>query len=108
MPNPPALTGLVARAPRGGGGRATLRFLRTFLDAVPEVEPEDFTACPVLLAHPAADRWTPVALSRAFLDRIAAPTELVLLENAGHLPVEEPGIGQLRAALVRFVRRVVA
>jgi alpha-beta hydrolase superfamily lysophospholipase len=43
------------------------------------------------LVHPGADHWTPVELSRTFLDRIAAPKRLVILANAGHYPVEEPG-----------------
>lgn len=35
----------------------------------------------------------------AFLDRIAAPTTLVLLDNCGHYPIEEPGLSRLLAAL---------
>lgn len=38
-------------------------------------------------------------LSIRFADRISAPTRTVLLQNCGHYPVEEPGIGQLVAAL---------
>ena len=61
--------------------------------------PEDFDACPVLLAHPAEDRWTPVQLSRTFFDRIRAPKQLVMLEGAGHFPVEQPGLDQLTDAV---------
>ncbi|MFF0721632.1 alpha/beta hydrolase [Micromonospora sp. NPDC003816] len=103
MSNDPALTALVATDPSGGGNRVALRFLRTFLTSAPPVEPEAFTACPVLMTHPADDRWTPVALSRAFFDRIAADKRLVLLERAGHLPVEEPGLTQLGQAVSDFV-----
>lgn len=106
MSNDPALTRLVAADPAGGGNRVSLRFLRTWLSSRPAVEPERFDACPVLLAHPGADRWTPMALSRAFLDRIAAPTELAVLEGAGHLPVEQPGLDQGRRAVARFLDRL--
>lgn len=32
----------------------------------------------------------------------------MLLENAGHYPLEQPGIDQLHAAMAGFVRGVVA
>lgn len=101
--NNPHLSSLVASDPAGGGNRVSLRFLRTFLDSTPRLEPEEFNACPVLLTHPAADTWTPVELSRPFFDRIAAPKELVMLDNAGHMPVEQPGLTQLRRALGRLL-----
>lgn len=107
MANSPALTALVRSDPLGGGNRVALRFLRTWLCGAPAVEPEAFTVCPVLLAHPAADRWTPPEISRRFLDRIAAPTEYVALPDAGHLPVEPAGVDALRTALHAFLARVV-
>ncbi|MEW2354259.1 alpha/beta hydrolase [Spirillospora sp. NPDC029432] len=97
--NDPGLVRLISRDRLGGGSRVPLGFLRSYLDSAPATEPEDFTACPVLLVHPGADRWTPVGLSRPFFDRIAAPKRLVLLEGAGHYPVEEPGVHQLADAL---------
>lgn len=106
MSHDPALTALVCRDPRGGGGRVSLRFLRTWMTSRPTVAPEDFRVCPVTLAHPAADTWTPPELSARFLERIAAPTELVMLENAGHLPVEQPGVDQLRSTLHRVLEEV--
>lgn len=108
MSNNPALAKLVARDPCGGGNSVSLRFLRTFLDSVPPVEPESFSVCPVLLAHPAADAWTPVELSRAFFDRLSCSKTLVLLENAGHFPIEEPGLTQLEEAVRAFIERISA
>jgi alpha-beta hydrolase superfamily lysophospholipase len=99
----PELTAMVCRDPRGGGGRVSLRFLRTWMTSRPTVAPEDFRVCPVTLAHPGADVWTPPELSLRFLRRIAAPTEVVMLENAGHLPVEQPGLDQLRKTLHRVL-----
>ena len=93
--NRPALTGVVVADRRGGGTRVPLGFLRGYLESAPAVEPERAADVPVILAHPERDHWTPPSVSRAFLDRIAAPTRYVPLEGAGHLPVEEPGVSVL-------------
>lgn len=85
-----------------------LGFLRTYLRSDPGREPEDFTTCPVWLVHPGADRWTPLSLSRAFFDRIAAPKRLIVLDAAGHFPVETPGIHQLANAFAEIHERLVS
>lgn len=103
MSNDPDLTRLCMSDPRGGGVRIPLGFLADWF-TYPHTAPEDFTAAPVTLVHPAADRWTPPSPSLRFLDRIAAPTRAVLLENCGHWPIEEPGLTQLITA----ARSVVA
>jgi hypothetical protein len=36
----------------------------------PEIEPSDFTVCPVLLAHPGLDPWTPIEISKPFFDNL--------------------------------------
>lgn len=99
----PGLAKACARDRQGGGTRAPLSFLLDWLASPPAAEPENFQACPVLLAHPADDRWTPAELSRRFADRIAAPTRTILLENAGHFPIEQPGLDQFREALTAFL-----
>jgi pimeloyl-ACP methyl ester carboxylesterase len=73
----------------------------------PAIEPEDFRRCPFLLVHPEKDRWTPVGLSRLFFDRLACDKKLVLLENAGHFPIEQPGIGQMEEAVLEFLSGIV-
>ena len=78
-------------------------FLRTFLASEPLVPPDLFDVCPVLLVHPADDRWTDVTLSRPFFDRLKVPKRLVMLGNAGHFPIEEPGVSELRTALLNFL-----
>ncbi|MEU6581418.1 alpha/beta hydrolase [Nocardia sp. NPDC046763] len=108
MSSIPALTSTVISDPRGGGVRIPLGFLRTYLRTAPLVEPENFTACPVWLLHPGADRWTPLALSKSFFSRIAAPKHLVVLDDAGHYPVEDPGIRQLAAALADIHHQIAA
>lgn len=89
------------------GNRVTLAFLRSYMGFVPAVEPEEFDVCPVLLTQPAADRWTPLHLSEPFLRRITkVPVETIMLDNAGHYPLEQPGLDQLVDAVDGFARRV--
>jgi alpha-beta hydrolase superfamily lysophospholipase len=97
--NDPELVRLCAGDRFGGGNRVPLGFLRSWMTSAPSVEPEDFTACPILLAHPAADRWIAPELSLRFFDRIAGEKQLLMLENAGHYPIETPGVQQLGDAL---------
>ena len=97
------MAGVLVRDPLGGGNWMPGRFFRTYVEHVPSVEPEDFGVCPVLLAHPGEDRWTPVETSRPFFDRLSVEKQLIMLENAGHLPVEQPGVDQLREALLNFI-----
>ncbi len=102
--NKPALSALVRSDRLGGGSWVPARFLRTLMATAPAVEPEQFATCPVLLAHPGADRMTDIALSRRFFDRLAAPKQMVVLDGASHMPTEHPGVDQLEAAVVEFVR----
>lgn len=88
----------------GGGARVPIHFMRSLFEAAPDVEPEKFDLCPVLLAHPEADRWTTVEVSRPLFDRIKGKKKLVMLEKCGHFPVEEPGAGQLEQAVVEFLK----
>lgn len=97
MSNNPDLSRLCASDPRGGGVQVPLGFLADWF-AYAHTPPEQFTAAPVTLLHPAADRWTPPAPSQRFLERISAPTQSFLLENCGHWPIEEPGLTQLITA----------
>lgn len=104
--NDRALVRTCTRDQLGGGNHMPARFLRTYLESVPSVEPEQFDVCPVLLAHPMADRWTDLAVSKPFFDRIAAPKQLVELDRCGHLPFEQPGLATLDGALASLIERV--
>ncbi len=101
--NRPELSALVKSDRLGGGSWVPARFLRTMMTAVPAIEPEAFTGCPVLLAHPGDDRMTDIALSRRFFERLAAPKRMVVLDGASHMPTEHPGVDQLEAAVVEFM-----
>ncbi|MGF1585728.1 MAG: alpha/beta fold hydrolase [Bacteroidales bacterium] len=85
------------------GASVPIAFVLSLLTANPVVEPYDFDICPVLLAHPEKDNWTPLELSSIFFNQIKSPKELVILQNAGHFPVEYPGIRQLEDSVVEFV-----
>jgi alpha-beta hydrolase superfamily lysophospholipase len=105
--NKPALSALVRSDRLGGGSWVPARFLRTLMTTAPAIEPEQFTRCPVLLAHPGVDRMTDIALSRRFFDRLAAPKRMVVLDGASHMPTEHPGVDQLEAAVLEFLRQLV-
>lgn len=87
------------------GNFASLAFIQSFMQAGYDTEPEEFDVCPILLTQPAADRWTPLEFSTPFLDRIRkVPVKTVMLENAGHYPLEEPGLTQMHDAVLDFLR----
>ncbi|HDR9833665.1 TPA: alpha/beta fold hydrolase [Burkholderia multivorans] len=89
------------------GNRASIRFLDTYHRYVPDIEPADFDICPILHTQPGADRWSPAELSKPVLDPITkVSVRQVVLENAGHYPLEEPGLTQLQDAVDAFVREV--
>ena len=104
--NDPDVSRVFMKDKLAGGANATMGFLRSLIYAKPALEPENFNVCPVLLAHPAVDPWTPLELSMKFFDRIKSKKELVVLEGCGHFPVEEPGRFQLEDALARFVSQI--
>jgi alpha-beta hydrolase superfamily lysophospholipase len=102
--NRPELSALVKSDRLGGGSWVPARFLRTLMTTAPALEPEAFTVCPVLLAHPGDDRMTDIALSRRFFERLAAPKRMVVLDGASHMPTEHPGVDQLEAAVLEFLQ----
>jgi alpha-beta hydrolase superfamily lysophospholipase len=92
----------------GGGNWVPARFLRTFMIATPAIEPAEFEVCPVLLAHPGADRMTDIAHSQRFFDRLACKKKMVILEGASHMPIEHPGVDQLEEAVLDFFGSLTA
>jgi alpha-beta hydrolase superfamily lysophospholipase len=88
------LSALCATDPLGGGVSVPLSFLSSFM-SYEHVPPERYQGPKVTLVHPGEDRWTPPAVSIRFLNRIAGPKTLVMLEGCGHFPIEEPGLAQL-------------
>ncbi|SCO78762.1 uncharacterized protein FRV6_02975 [Fusarium oxysporum] len=85
----------------------SMSFLSSFTTYEPAKEPKDFDTCPILLTQPAEDRWTPLWVSEAFLrdvDKVKVKT--VMLEGAGHYPLEDPGLGQMVEAIVAFLKDI--
>ncbi len=75
---------------------------------IPKIEPEEFSYCPVLLAHSERDNWTDVKLSKLFFNRLKCNKSLKILENAGHFPIEQPGLKQLEEYAIKFIREIVS
>lgn len=89
------------------GAMVSVKFMLSLLSATPAIEPEKFNLCPFLLAHPEDDRWTPMELSLLFFNKLKCDKKSVVLENAGHFPIEQPGITQLEDCVVNFVNDVL-
>ncbi|PJZ47427.1 alpha/beta hydrolase [Leptospira brenneri] len=104
--NDPSFSKVFAEDPYAGGSKVSLGFLNTFLNYKPKLEPESFQVCPVLLAHPSIDPWTPTNLSKTFFDRMNGKKEFVILTGAGHFPYEEPGVSELKASITNFVSQL--
>jgi alpha-beta hydrolase superfamily lysophospholipase len=85
-----------------------LKYVWTLLQTNPAVEPENFRGPPLLFLQPAKDAMTPFFVSKPFYDRLACPKEYVELENAGHIPIEVPGVDQLQTASLKFLSRIAA
>jgi alpha-beta hydrolase superfamily lysophospholipase len=98
----PRLSRMCARDRKGGATRVPIGFLSDFV-TFRHTRPEEFDAAPLVLAHPAQDTWTPSANSIRFLDRVHAPTRLVLLKGCGHFPIEEPGFTELARTMQTVV-----
>ncbi|SDJ79606.1 Lysophospholipase, alpha-beta hydrolase superfamily [Actinopolyspora mzabensis] len=86
----------------GGATTIPLRLFRSYLRLPPAVSPANFTAPPVLLASPEADRWTPGVRSERFLGRLNAPKRSVPLPGSGHMPRAESALAELDRAVGYF------
>ncbi|MFV0524026.1 MAG: alpha/beta hydrolase [Acidimicrobiales bacterium] len=96
--NDPELARTCATDPLGGGSSVPLGFLRSWLEHDPGYTPAGFRACPVVLAHPGDDRWTPPEVSRSYLAEMTVPTGTRILEGCGHFPVEPSAVAGFEAA----------
>lgn len=106
MTNDPVLSKIFIDDPLVGRARINLDFYRSMITYDPPIAPEAFDVCPLLLAHPTDDKWTPLAVSKPFFDRLSGQKQLVMLDGCGHFPYEEPGVSQLYDALGQFLDRV--
>ncbi|ORX45331.1 alpha/beta-hydrolase [Hesseltinella vesiculosa] len=106
--NPEALKIFLADK-TSAGSWATMRFLSTYASYTPVLEPADFDVCPILLTQPKEDNWTPLHLSQLVLSKVKkVPVKIVQLENAGHYPLEDPGLQQLVDAILAFLDDILS
>jgi len=89
-----------------GGSKIKLRFLRTYMNYNPAKAPEQFDCCKVLFLQPEKDTWTTLETSKPFFDRIKSDKKLVVLENCGHAPYEEPGLTILKKEIQKFLNEL--
>ena len=88
------------------GNLASINFLQSYMNYVPEIAPKDFAVAPILLTQPDADKWAPYELSRPVLDQISkVPVEVVQLPNGGHYPVEHEALRVMNDSINRFIKR---
>ena len=86
------------------GNKVNMKFLTDYMTYTPEVEPEDFDVCPIILTQPENDRWTPEFLSDIVLDRIKkVPVKKVKLRNGSHYPVEAEALDGLHQYILEFI-----
>jgi pimeloyl-ACP methyl ester carboxylesterase len=103
MSSDPAMRDYFVQDELLGGRRVPARFFRTMHERkAGTLSPR----CPLLVAHPGADAWTPAALSRPAFDRVQGEKEFVELTNGSHLPAERPAVDELKANVARFLERI--
>ncbi|WP_171644609.1 alpha/beta hydrolase [Paenibacillus phytorum] len=49
---------------------------------------------------------TPFTLSESFFNRLNSKKEYKILEGAGHFPIEQPGLEQMRIAVLSFLKEL--
>jgi alpha-beta hydrolase superfamily lysophospholipase len=59
-----------------------------------------------LFLQPEKDTWTTLATSKPFYDRISSEKSLIMLENCGHAPFEEPGVSTMKNAIQNFLNKI--
>jgi alpha-beta hydrolase superfamily lysophospholipase len=96
---------LLLKDKRGSGSKVSIHFLLTMMEYKPLLEAFNFNNIPVLLAHPGDDKWTPLHISELFFNKLSTMKEKILLDNAGHFPIEEPGINQLIKGIIDFINK---
>jgi alpha-beta hydrolase superfamily lysophospholipase len=90
----------------GSGSWVYLKFFRTLFEAKSTIEPEDFVKCPLLFFQSEKDFIIPWNISEPFYARLKCEKEVVFLQNCGHIPLEDPGIEQLREKAIEFIDKI--
>lgn len=88
------------------GSWIPLKWVRTMQNTKYAIEPEYFDKCPILLCHPEKDKLIDLEISKSFYDQLICEKELVILENCGHIPLEEPGISTMQHSVIQFLQKI--
>lgn len=96
----PALSKLCAADEFSGASKITWGFLASYVQHKAKLG-----AVPVTLMHPDHDLLTPVELSLRTLSRLKAPTDVVMLKDCGHFPIEEPGFTTMLETVTSVIAR---
>ncbi|TLQ04284.1 alpha/beta hydrolase [Pediococcus stilesii] len=103
--NDPDCLKIMLKDRTSGGNKVSMKFMNTYMTYKPDIEPEDFTICPVLLTQPDADRWTPQRLSDPFLDQLThVKVTKTTLRNGSHYPIEATALSDLHDAMLLFLK----
>ena len=101
--NEQALTAML-KDKTSAGNKVNMKFLADYMTYNPEIEPENFDICPILLTQPENDRWTPEFLSNIVLDKIKkVPVKKVTLKGGSHYPVELQALNDLHKYILEFI-----
>ena len=91
------------------GNKVNMKFLSDYMTYIPEVEPEEFDVCPIILTQPENDRWTPEFLSDLVLDKIKkVAVKKVKLRNGSHYPIEAEALEDLHRSVLDFINENLA
>ena len=102
--NDSACLNTLLRDKTSAGNSVPMSFIYSYMTAAPEIDPEEFDICPILLTQPEQDRWTPLHLSMPFLKKFTKTAVTIkTLENGGHYPIEEKALDQLHDAMLEFI-----
>jgi pimeloyl-ACP methyl ester carboxylesterase len=99
------INAILGRDPLFGRRWVSGRFFRTAHTYTPP-DASMRLDCPLLLAHPGADAWTPARLSESVFARLPDEKDYVKLSNGAHAPFEAPAYDELNAAVLEFLTRV--
>jgi len=106
MANDPTFVEKLKKDSVGSGSWVYMKFLRTLFEADPKIEPEEFSCCPLLFFQPEEDNIIPWEISKPFYNRLNCDKKIVFLKGCGHIPMEKPGIDQLKDAALMFLEKI--
>lgn len=89
--------------PLSAGNRMSIYFLNSYVNYQPIGYFEDFRQCPVLLAQPEADLWTPLSVSTSLLKKLKVEYQVIMLPQGNHFPLEQAALDVLRHSTAHFI-----